>query len=111
MRIGFALLVLAALVAVGATAKLLPVQDAASTELDAAALLQRFDEFKKTYKRQYKSVDEEARALAAFGRNMQRAHELNVLHKGAAQFGVTKFSDVDPSQMRRGMRSADGAAK
>lgn len=105
MKLTFAVLaLLAAVLAVCAGARLvLPtVRD------DAALLRAKFGDFKRTYGRKYASADAEARAFAAFARNVRRAHELNVLHNGSATFGVTKFSDVErrPGALKRGKRAA-----
>ena len=63
-------------------------------------LRQRFEEFKAKYDRSYESAEVEEQRFQFFKHNVKKAALLqrNDMH---ARFGVTKFSDMDPS-MKRG---------
>jgi len=50
------------------------------------------------FKKSYKSVDEQTMRFRIFKDNMKRIAKLNLKSKGQNNFGVTKFSDLTPSE-------------
>lgn len=69
----------------------------AKTSFSAVAKL-KFDAFKLKYNKQYKSVDEEFMRYRIFRKNLKRVAKLNLKTNGRNNFGVTKFSDLTPSE-------------
>jgi C1A family cysteine protease len=57
-----------------------------------------FAVFKEKYNKEYKSVDEEFMRYRIFRKNLKRIAKLNLRSKGRNNFGVTKFTDLTPSE-------------
>ncbi|OON23445.1 papain family cysteine protease [Opisthorchis viverrini] len=54
---------------------------------------QLYEEFKQKYKKTYVNDDDEYR-FGVFKDNLLRAHQLQIMEKGTAEYGVTQFSDL-----------------
>jgi cathepsin F len=59
-----------------------------------------FDQFMKTYNKQYASEEETAAKYKVFCANLLHIAELE-LSNPDAQFGITKFADVSPAEFKR----------
>lgn len=73
-----------------------------------------FDSFKKQYKKQYSSDEEEGARLINFIQNLKIADARNVNErkaKGRANHGVTKFSDLSQAEFEAKFLTADPKLK
>jgi cathepsin F len=66
-------------------------------ELEAEEL---FTQFMKTYHKSYTTEEETAAKFATFKSNLKVIAELSIANP-SAQFGITKFSDVSPSEFAK----------
>jgi hypothetical protein len=64
----------------------------------ASGIDEKFEEFKKTYNKSYKSPIEEAMRKDIFRSNLVEAKRLTELSEGKAQYGVTQFSDLSKEE-------------
>ncbi|XP_047208606.1 cathepsin F [Girardinichthys multiradiatus] len=67
---------------------------------ESVELLGQFKEFTVKYNKVYSSQEEAARRLRIFRENLKMAEKLQSLDQGSAEYGVTKFSDLNEEEFR-----------